>query len=101
MLYNQGDYVTHIDYGIGRFAGMEKIDVNGKEQEAIRIIYRDNDLLYLNIHSLHKISKYSGKDGAIPSISKLGSQEWDNKKKRVKKRVQDIAKDLIDLICQT
>ena len=92
-----GDYVTHIDYGIGRFAGMEKIDVNGKEQEAIRLIYRDNDLLYLNIHSLHKISKYSGKDGAIPSISKLGSQEWDNKKKRVKKRVQDIAKDLIEL----
>lgn len=92
-----GDYVTHIDYGIGRFAGLEKIDVNGKEQEAIRLVYRDNDLLYVNIHSLHKISKYSGKDGAVPSISKLGSQEWDNKKKKIKKQVQDIAKDLIEL----
>ncbi|NJL13385.1 MAG: transcription-repair coupling factor [Microscillaceae bacterium] len=92
-----GDFVTHIDYGVGRFAGLEKIEVNGKMQEAIRLVYRDDDLLYINIHSLHKITKYSGPDGAIPSISKLGSGEWEAKKKRVKRKVQDIAEDLIEL----
>lgn len=92
-----GDYVTHIDYGIGKFAGLEKREANGKEQEAIRLIYRDDDLLYVSIHSLHKISKYSGKEGTAPSISKLGSPEWENKKKKVKKKVADIAKDLINL----
>ncbi len=92
-----GDYVTHIDYGIGKFAGMERQEVNGKFQEAIRLIYRDDDLLYVSIHSLHKISKYSGKEGAPPSISKLGSPEWENKKKKAKKQVKDIAKDLINL----
>lgn len=92
-----GDFVTHIDYGIGKFAGLEKREVNGKEQEAIRLIYRDDDLLYVSIHSIHKISKYTGKEGTPPSISKLGSQEWENKKKNVKKKVADIAKDLINL----
>ncbi len=92
-----GDYVTHIDHGVGRFAGMEKIEVNGNEQEAIRLVYRDDDLLYISIHALHKISRYSGKEGVPPTMSKLGSQEWENKKKRVKKKVQDIAKDLIKL----
>lgn len=92
-----GDFVTHIDYGIGKFAGMEKVEVNGKEQEMMRLIYRDDDLLYVSIHSLHKVSKFSGKEGQPPSISKLGSQEWENKKKRVKRQVQDIAKDLISL----
>lgn len=92
-----GDFVTHIDYGIGKFAGLEKREVNGKLQEAIRLIYRDDDLLYVSIHSLHKISKYTGKEGTPPSISKLGSPEWENKKKRVKKQVVDIAKDLINL----
>ena len=92
-----GDFVTHIDYGVGKFAGLEKKEVNGREQEAIRLVYRDNDLLYVSIHSLHKISKYSGKDGAAPVINKLGSQEWDTKKARAKKRVRDIAKELISL----
>lgn len=92
-----GDYVTHMDYGIGRFAGLEKVEINGKQQEAIRLVYRDNDLLYLNVHSLHKITKYSGRDGTIPNISKLGSSEWETKKRRVKRRIQDIAKDLIEL----
>ncbi len=92
-----GDYVTHIDYGVGRFAGLEKIEVNQKEQEAIRLVYRDDDLLYVSIHSLHKISKYSGKEGAPPAMSKLGSQEWENKKRKAKKQLQDIAKDLINL----
>jgi transcription-repair coupling factor (superfamily II helicase) len=92
-----GDYVTHIDHGIGRFAGMEKVDVNGKKQESIRLVYRDDDLLYVSIHSLHKISKYTGKEGVPPNMSKLGSPEWENKKKKVKGKVKDIAKDLIDL----
>ena len=92
-----GDYVTHIDHGIGRFVGMEKVEVNNKMQEAIRLIYRDDDLLYVSLHSLHKISKYTGKEGAPPAMSKLGSADWENKKKRVRKKVQDIAKDLISL----
>lgn len=92
-----GDFVTHIDYGIGKFAGLEKKDVNGREQEAIRLVFRDDDMLYINIHSLHKISKYTGKEGTPPVISKLGSGEWENKKNRVKKQVKDIAKELIEL----
>jgi len=92
-----GDYVTHIDHGVGRFAGMEKVTVNDNEQETVRLVYRDDDLLYVSIHSLHKISKYTGKEGAPPTMSKLGSPEWENKKKRVKKKVKDIAKDLINL----
>jgi len=92
-----GDFVTHIDYGIAKFAGLEKKEVNGHEQEAIRLVYRDDDLLYVSIHSLHKISKYSGKDGAPPIISKLGTQEWENKKSKAKRRVKDIAKELISL----
>ncbi|RFS15879.1 transcription-repair coupling factor [Emticicia sp. C21] len=92
-----GDFVTHIDYGIGRFAGLEKIVVGDKEQEAVRLIYRDNDILLVNIHSLHKIAKYSGKEGTPPVMSKLGSAEWENKKSRVKRQVKDIAKELIGL----
>jgi transcription-repair coupling factor (superfamily II helicase) len=92
-----GDYVTHIDYGIGKFAGMERQEVNGKLQEAIRMVYRDDDLLYVSIHSLHKISKYTGREGGPPTISKLGSPEWETKKTRAKKQVMDIAKDLITL----
>lgn len=92
-----GDFVTHIDFGIAKFAGLEKKEVNGHEQEAIRLVYKDDDLLYVSIHSLHKISKYSGKEGTPPVISKLGSQEWENKKAKAKKRVKDIAKELIEL----
>jgi transcription-repair coupling factor (superfamily II helicase) len=92
-----GDFVTHIDYGVAKFAGLEKKVVNGHEQEAIRLVFRDDDLLYASIHALHKISKYSGKDGAPPAISKLGTQEWENKKAKAKKRVKDIAKELIEL----
>lgn len=92
-----GDYIVHVDYGVGRFAGLEKVDINGKMQEAVRLIFRDDDLLYVNIHSLHKISKYSGQEGTTPAMSKLGSPEWENKKSRAKKQVKDIAKDLIAL----
>jgi len=92
-----GDFIVHVDYGVGRFAGLEKVDVHGKAQEAVRLIFRDDDLLFVNIHSLHKISKYSGQEGTMPSMSKLGSPEWENKKRKVKGKVKDIAKDLIAL----
>ena len=94
---NPGDYVVHIDHGIGKFGGLEKIEVNGKIQEAIKLVYRDNDILYVGIHSLHRISKYKGKDNAEPKIYKLGSGAWQKLKQNTKKRVKDIAKDLIKL----
>lgn len=92
-----GDYVTHIDHGIGQFGGLQKIDVEGKTQEAIKLVYGDRDILYLSIHSLHKISKYNGKDGKMPKIYKLGSKAWKNLKKKTKTRVKKIAFDLIQL----
>ncbi|MBN2610269.1 MAG: transcription-repair coupling factor [Bacteroidales bacterium] len=92
-----GDYVVHIDHGIGRFGGLEKIEVNGKMQEAIRLIYQDKDTLYVSIHSLHRISKYKGKDEAPPKIYKLGSGAWQKLKQATKKKIKDIAKDLIAL----
>ena len=92
-----GDFVTHIDFGIAKFAGLEKKEVDGRQQEAIRLIYRDDDLLYVSIHSLHKISRYSGKEGAPPIISKLGTGEWEGKKAKVRKKVKDIARELISL----
>jgi len=92
-----GDFVVHIDHGIGRFVGMEKVQVGEKEQEALRLVYKDDDLLYVGIHSLHKISKYSGKEGMVPVVNKLGSQEWEQKKKRAKRKVKEIARDLIEL----
>lgn len=92
-----GDYIVHIDYGIGRFSGLEKVNIKGKEQESIRLVYRDNDILYISIHSLHKISKYSGKEGTQPKISKLGTTEWEQKKRKAKKKVKDIAGKLIKL----
>ncbi len=92
-----GDYVTHIDHGIGKFAGLEKIEINGRLQEAVRLVYRDNDLLYVSINSLHKISKYVGKDGTEPRVHKLGSDVWEKVKNNTKKKVKDIARDLIKL----
>ena len=94
---NPGDYVVHIDHGIGRFGGLEKIEINGKIQEAIKLVYRDNDILYVGIHSLHRISKYKGKDGSEPKIYKLGSGAWQKLKQTTKKKVKDIARDLIRL----
>ncbi|MFD1094361.1 transcription-repair coupling factor [Salegentibacter chungangensis] len=92
-----GDFVTHIDHGIGKFGGLQKIDVEGKKQEAIKLIYGERDILYLSIHSLHKISKYNGKDGKAPKIYKLGSNAWKNLKKKTKARVKHIAYNLIEL----
>ncbi len=98
-LYNlqRGDYVTHIDHGVGKFSGLETIDVNGKSQEAIRLLYRDNDVLYVGIHSLHRISKFTGKDGGSPKMNKLGSATWANLKKKTKKKIKELAFDLIKL----
>lgn len=92
-----GDYVTHIDHGIGTFGGLQKIDVEGNQQEAIKLIYADRDILYLSIHSLHKISKFNGKDGKIPRVYKLGSAAWKTLKQKTKKRVKEIAFNLIEL----
>ncbi|MBU2553024.1 MAG: transcription-repair coupling factor [Bacteroidetes bacterium] len=92
-----GDFVTHIDHGVGRFDGLQIIDNNGKKQEAIRLMYKNNDLLYVSIHSLHRISKYIGKDGVPPALNKLGSANWTNLKNKTKKKVKDIARDLIKL----
>jgi len=95
-----GDYITHIDHGIGKYAGLEKIEVNGKSQEMIRLVYADNDLLYVNINALNRISRYSGKEGAVPKMNKLGTDTWDKLKKTTKKKVKDIARDLIKLYAQ-
>jgi transcription-repair coupling factor (superfamily II helicase) len=94
---NPGDFVTHIDHGVGRYAGLEKIEVNGKMQEAIRLVYKDNDILYVSIHSLHRIAKFSGKEGTEPKINKLGSNAWNTLKQKTKKKVKEIAYDLIKL----
>ncbi len=92
-----GDYVVHVDHGIGKFAGLVKTEVNGKIQEAIRLVYRDNDSLLVSIHSLHRISKYKGKDGSPPQLNKLGTAAWQNLKNRTKSKVKDIARELIAL----
>ncbi|RCS27775.1 transcription-repair coupling factor [Polaribacter sp. WD7] len=92
-----GDYVTHMDHGIGKFGGLQKIDVQGKKQEAIKLIYGERDILYVSIHSLHKISKFNGKDGKPPKIYKLGSGAWKKIKQKTKARVKHIAFNLIQL----
>lgn len=92
-----GDYVTHIDHGVGKFLGLQKTLVNGVVQEAVKIAYRDGDLLYVNVNSLHKISKFTGKDGSEPSLHKLGSGVWEKQKASTKKKVKDIARELISL----
>ncbi len=92
-----GDYVTHIDHGVGVYSGLQKIEVNGNMQEAVRIIYKDNDVLYVNINSLHKITKFTGKEGSAPRVNKLGSDSWEKLKNKTKKQVKDIATDLIKL----
>ncbi|MEL7834319.1 transcription-repair coupling factor [Fodinibius sp. Rm-B-1B1-1] len=94
---NIGDYVVHVDYGIGKFAGFKKIQVRGVEQESVVLRYKENSVLYVNVTSLHKIQKYSGKEGTQPRIDKLGSGRWARKKAQTKEKVKDIARDLIEL----
>ncbi len=94
---NPGDFVTHIDHGIGRFGGLVKINANGKMQEAVKLVYKDNDFLYVSIHSLHRISKYTGKEGNVPRIDKIGSTTWSTLKQKTKRNVKEVAYDLIKL----
>ncbi|MBI5373284.1 MAG: transcription-repair coupling factor [Sphingobacteriales bacterium] len=92
-----GDFVTHIDHGVGIFSGLQKLEVNGRVQEAVRLIYKDTDILYVNINSLHKIAKYTGKEGSVPKVNKLGSDAWNRLKEKTKTKVKEIAFDLIKL----
>jgi transcription-repair coupling factor (superfamily II helicase) len=92
-----GDFVTHIDHGVGKFMGLQRMNMNGVVQEAVKISYRDGDLLFVNVNSLHKISKFSGKDGNVPTLHKLGSGVWEKQKATTKKKVKDIARELITL----
>ena len=92
-----GDFVVHVDHGIGKFGGLEKISMNDKQQEAIKLVYKDKDTLYVSIHSLHKISKYKSKEAAPPKIYKLGTGTWQKVKNKTKQKVKDIARDLIQL----
>ncbi len=94
---NPGDYVVHIDHGIGKFGGLVTADANGQKQEAIKLIYRDNDVILVNIHSLHRISKFKGKDNEPPRVNKLGTGAWQKVKDKTKKKVKDIARELITL----
>lgn len=98
--FTQGDYIVHIDHGIGQFGGLVRTEVNGKLQEAVKLIYRNNDIIFVSIHALHKLSKYKGKDGEAPTLNKLGSGAWERMKDRTKKKVKDIARDLIKLYAQ-
>ncbi len=95
-----GDYIVHINHGVGKFSGLETIDVNGNKQEAVRILYKDNDILYVSTNSLHKISKYTGKEGTVPTVNKIGSTAWSKKKQKAKNRIKELAFDLINLYAQ-
>jgi transcription-repair coupling factor (superfamily II helicase) len=95
-----GDFVVHIDHGIGKFAGMEQIDVRGKRQEVVRLSYLSGDILYVNVNSLYKLHKYKGKEGHQPALTRLGSGQWEKAKSRTKSRVKDIARDLIKLYAE-
>ncbi len=95
-----GDFVTHIDHGVGIFSGLQKMNMNGVMQEVVRILYKDNDLLYVNINSLHKIAKFTGKEGSVPKVNKLGSDVWNRLKEKTKIKVKEIAFDLIELYAQ-
>ncbi|MEQ1732159.1 MAG: transcription-repair coupling factor [Bacteroidia bacterium] len=97
MSMQVGDYVTHIDHGVGRFSGLEKMDVGGKIHEVVRLVYRDNDVLYVSIHSLHRIAKFSGSEGHTPKLNKIGSPAWGVLKQKTKAKVKEIAFDLIKL----
>lgn len=92
-----GDYVAHIDYGIGKYLGMEETDINGKRQQNIRLLYAEGDVLELSVHSSHKISRYNFREGTVPRIYRLGSKHWQNLKQKTKSKVKDLAFDLVKL----
>lgn len=92
-----GDLVVHLDHGVGRFSGLEKLEVGGRTQESVRLVYKNNDILYVGINSLHKLSKFTGKDGTLPRLDKIGGDAWKNLKTRTKKKMKDMAGELIKL----
>ena len=95
--FQTGDYMVHVDHGVGKFGGLVRTNVNGKMQEMVKLIYKDDDIIFVSIHSLHRISKYKGKEGEAPRINKLGSGAWERLKERTKSKVKDIARELIKL----
>ena len=95
--FQVGDYMVHVDHGVGTFGGLVRTNVNGKMQEMIKLTYKDNDVIFVSIHALHRISKYKGKEGEAPRINKLGSGAWERLKERTKAKVKDIARELIKL----
>lgn len=98
--FKVGDYLVHVDHGIGKFGGLVRTPVNGKMQEMVKLVYQNDDFIFVSIHSLHRISKYKGKDGEQPNINKLGSGAWERLKERTKKKVKDIARELIKLYAE-
>ena len=95
--FQVGDYMVHVDHGVGKFGGLVRTNVNGKMQEMVKLIYKDDDIIFVSIHSLHRISKYKGKEGEAPRVNKLGSGVWERLKERTKTKVKDIARELIKL----
>lgn len=98
--FTQGDYVVHIDHGVGRFGGLIRTEINGKMQEVIRLYYKNDDIIFVSVHALHKISKYKGKEGTPVQVSKLGTGAWEKIKSRTKSKLKDIARELIALYAQ-
>lgn len=92
-----GDYIVHVDHGVGRFAGLLRTNINGRMQEVIKLVYQNNDILFVSIHSLHKLAKYRGKEGVPPKINRIGSGQWEKMKSKTKNKLKDIARDLIKL----
>ncbi len=92
-----GDYVVHLDHGVGKFAGLLRTDVGGHTQEMIKLVYQNNDIIFVSIHSLHKLAKYRGKEGVPPKLNRIGSGQWNKVKERTKSKLKDIARDLIQL----
>ena len=92
-----GDYIVHVDHGVGVFAGLLRTDVGGRTQEMIKLVYKNNDIIFVSIHALHKLAKYRGKEGVAPKIDRIGSGAWNKVKERTKSKLKDIARDLIRL----
>ena len=98
--FTPGDYVVHTDHGIGRFAGLVRMPVGDTTQEVMKLVYQNDDVVFVSIHSLHKVSKYKGKEGETPRLNKLGTGAWEKLKDRTKRKIKDIARDLIKLYAQ-
>ncbi len=92
-----GDFIVHVDHGVGRFAGLLRTDVGGRTQEMIKLVYANNDIIFVSIHALHKLAKYRGKEGVAPKVNRIGSGAWNRMKERTKSKLKDIARDLIRL----